>query len=222
LDSDGTAKLSDFGLAVVNASVARSTNAPAHKKGGSIPWMAPEVFNGAKATCASDVFSMHVVMWEVLEHRTADSRSVAIGEDLLRSGEAKLSLDGADSTPTLARMQALLHRCGCLDSKQRPSMDDVAREVGQVVELAATAPRPPSASVDDVAREVSQVVELADTASRSASARMDDVARAVSQVVELADTASRPTAADDRAVLMTLLETLGGLQPSKGGSERLT
>ncbi|CAN0324578.1 unnamed protein product, partial [Pylaiella littoralis] len=168
LDSDGTAKLSDFGLAVVNASVARSTNAPSHKQGGSIPWMAPEVFNGAKATCASDVFSVHVVMWEILEHRTADSRSVAIGEDLLRSGEAKLSLDGADSTPILSQMQALLHRCGSLDSKQRPSMDDVAREVGQVVELA--------------------------------------------------DTASRPTAADDRAVLTTLLGTCGGLQLSKGGS----
>ncbi|CAN0206746.1 unnamed protein product [Pylaiella littoralis] len=168
LDSEGTAKLSDFGLAVVNASVARSTNAPAQQQGGSIPWMAPEAFNGAKATFASDVFSVHVVMWEVLQHRTADSRPVAIGKEILMSREAQLFLDGADSTPILAQMQALLHRCGSLDSKQRPSMDDVAREV--------------------------------------------------SQVVELADTASRPTAADDRAVLTTLLETLGGLQSSKGDS----
>ncbi|CAM9727938.1 unnamed protein product [Pylaiella littoralis] len=150
LGSEGTAKLSDFGLAVVNASVARSTNAPAHQQGGSIPWMAPEAFNGAKSTFASDVFSVHVVMWEVLEHRTADSRPVAIGKEILMSGETQLFLDGADSTPILVQMQALLHQCGSLDHKQRPSMDDVAREVSQLVELTDIAGRPTAAGDRDV------------------------------------------------------------------------
>ncbi|CAM9419614.1 unnamed protein product [Pylaiella littoralis] len=145
LDNKGTAKLSDFGLAAINSSVARSTNAPVRNQGGSIPWMAPEVFNGTKATCASDVFSVHVVVWEVLEHRTADSRSVAIGEDLFRFGDAQLSLSGADSTPALARMQALLTRCGSLDSKKRPSMADVAREVRKIVRLIDMASTPPAA-----------------------------------------------------------------------------
>ena len=32
---------------------------------GSDFWMAPEVHSNGKATPASDVFSLHVVMWEV-------------------------------------------------------------------------------------------------------------------------------------------------------------
>ncbi|CAN0389880.1 unnamed protein product, partial [Scytosiphon promiscuus] len=59
LDGEGTAKIADFGLAVVNSSVAKSTSLPIGQKVGSEFWMAPEVHSGEEvATRASDVFSL--------------------------------------------------------------------------------------------------------------------------------------------------------------------
>ena len=44
------------------------------RKVGSDFWMAPEVYSTGKTFQASDVFSLHVVMWEVRVNRNARGR----------------------------------------------------------------------------------------------------------------------------------------------------
>lgn len=140
LDSAWTAKISDFGLAKVNSTVAASTGGGGYhskvrkkttpynleggveiwclilflntrawlvlfacdllvaaagsmavycflsKQVGSDFWMAPEVHSNRKATKASDVFSLHVVMWEVSEpnFRRLDASTTAVPRVLVR------------------------------------------------------------------------------------------------------------------------------------------
>eukprot|EP00752_Nemacystus_decipiens_P007363 g6584.t2 len=164
LDGQGTAKISDFGLAIVNGSVAKSTGFPTGQKVGSEVWMAPEVHSGSEdATRASDVFSFHVVMWEILTHQRAGTGS-PIGQRLLRSPDARL-LIGSSSTSSAEeskRVQALLDRCGSVDSKQRPHLKQVLEEVQAI-----------SAAADDRAVLVEALLGLAESSERTRSWRSD-------------------------------------------------
>ncbi|CAM9456646.1 unnamed protein product, partial [Laminaria digitata] len=87
-----TAKISDFGLAKVNTEITNATGCGrgVHSKVGSDFWMAPEVYSTGKTFLASDVFSLHVVMWEVLTHSTAGGGR-PIGDRLQTDPGARLS-----------------------------------------------------------------------------------------------------------------------------------
>lgn len=151
-----------------------------------------------------------------MEHQTADACPSAIGQDLLRSPDAQLFLGSAAATPGLDRMQALLRRCGFLDSKQRPTMDEVAREVKEVVATFDAASR--SSLADDGAvlgrvAAAGPVLNGNEASSRSALGGIR---------TRRINAAPRPAAADDGAVLVTLLKRWDGLQSSKQGSWRFT
>ena len=60
--SDGTAKLLDFGLA-------RLTNAHDQPAGGTLSYMSPEVLCGERAGEADDVWSLRVVLYEMVARR---------------------------------------------------------------------------------------------------------------------------------------------------------
>ncbi|MET0387937.1 MAG: serine/threonine-protein kinase, partial [Polyangiales bacterium] len=62
---DGTVRVTDFGIARANAGL-RKTFASTH---GKVPYMAPEQLNGADPDCRADVWSMGVVLWEMLCRR---------------------------------------------------------------------------------------------------------------------------------------------------------
>eukprot|EP00903_Cladosiphon_okamuranus_P014621 g13558.t2 len=135
-DQAGNAKLSDFGLAVVAATVASSTSSTATNaetsQVGTVQYMAPEVHAGSKPTFASDVFSLHVVTWEVLTHQRIGN-GFPIGYRIRHSPDAKLII--GDRVPATHRddLQAILDQCGRLDGKERPEMELVLRTVNSVL-----------------------------------------------------------------------------------------
>jgi len=68
---DGTAKILDFGLAqrpqpeIVNDS-ARTVERPARPVAGTLPYMAPEQLQGGPPRPTSDLFSLGILLWEML------------------------------------------------------------------------------------------------------------------------------------------------------------
>ncbi|MDR1670424.1 MAG: protein kinase [Spiroplasmataceae bacterium] len=66
LSSDHTAKLADFGLAKI---IDESTSTGQNPK-GTWRWLAPEVLGGAKHTYQSDIYSLGIVIWEIVAQNT--------------------------------------------------------------------------------------------------------------------------------------------------------
>ncbi|BDA50379.1 probable serine/threonine-protein kinase DDB_G0281745 at C-terminar half [Coccomyxa sp. Obi] len=62
LAADGTAKISDVGLAALMSHNYLSKTAPA----GTWAWVAPEVLMAGKVTHKADIFSFGVVLWEII------------------------------------------------------------------------------------------------------------------------------------------------------------
>jgi hypothetical protein len=67
LTSDGHAKLCDFGLAKLRTLTSTASSGPSSAVQGTFAWCAPEVLlNGDEHSPASDVYSLGIVMWELM------------------------------------------------------------------------------------------------------------------------------------------------------------
>jgi serine/threonine-protein kinase len=73
LDKDGNAKWTDFGLAHIRKATGRTItssrsrgDAAAVETGGSLFWMAPELFMMKKPSQATDMYAFGILQWEVL------------------------------------------------------------------------------------------------------------------------------------------------------------
>jgi len=122
LRADGSVALYDFGSATLDG-------APA-PVGGSIEYMAPELWRGAAVSRASDVYALGVVLVELATGQppfTGEARSVGYQHAMLRPDLAALP-------PELAPIAA---RCLAKDPAQRPAADELAA----LGPLAAVAPR---------------------------------------------------------------------------------
>eukprot|EP00752_Nemacystus_decipiens_P004498 g4107.t1 len=130
LDRRGKAKLSDFSLADISATINGDTGGGFHSNISSQFWMAPEINSHKKASARSDIFSLHVVMWEAISNQRAGN-GTPIGIMLLGDPGAKLSLVGTSSAPAplLRRMQHLLDWCGSFHSQDRPTITEITPEV---------------------------------------------------------------------------------------------
>ncbi len=70
LDGRQHAKVADFGLSVV-----KSSSASQSRKGGSpgaagtLPWMAPELFENKPNTVETDVYSLGMLLWEIISRK---------------------------------------------------------------------------------------------------------------------------------------------------------
>jgi len=97
---DGVARMLDFGVAKAANSV-HTTRAGLVK--GKIPYMAPELLRGAKATRRSDIFSAAVVLWEVIvgEHLFDSEHDAAAMMRLLEDEILPPSLRVPEVPPTL-------------------------------------------------------------------------------------------------------------------------
>ncbi|CAM9398970.1 unnamed protein product [Scytosiphon promiscuus] len=147
LGRNGTAKVSDFSLARVSATVNADTGGGSHGKVGGLYWTAPEVQAHRKATALSDIFSLHVVMWEAITNQVA-SEDLPIGERLLRAPNARLSLEGcaASTGPArslVERAQSLLDRCGSIDNYRRPTINEIIPEIAALCNEATSTRAPP-------------------------------------------------------------------------------
>lgn len=78
--SDGTVKLTDFGIAIAqNAAQLTQTN----NIMGSVHYLAPELAKGQMATAQSDIYSLGVVMFELLSGRVPFSGDSAVNIALM-------------------------------------------------------------------------------------------------------------------------------------------
>eukprot|EP00903_Cladosiphon_okamuranus_P015570 g14375.t1 len=110
---DGGAKLSDFGLAHVCSTIGRSTGngKVVDEKSGTHFWMAPEIYRYGESSFDSDIFSLHVVMWETLANRQGGV-GPAIGQALLSNQHDRLPFKGeeTESDPARLRLYELVRR----------------------------------------------------------------------------------------------------------------
>lgn len=157
LSTAGEVKLADFGLAQIvgqNATLASGLR-------GTVAYMSPEHANGEPLDPRSDLFTVGLVLWEMLTGRSAYQRSSEM--ETLRLAQtgaaANLVLDGipAELHPTLRRALAcdrderfpdassLRQTLGDhLDSLGRPARDDLVRLVHpHVIELDEPEPDQP-------------------------------------------------------------------------------
>ncbi|CAM9568738.1 unnamed protein product [Discosporangium mesarthrocarpum] len=133
LDGDLRAKLSDFGLADVTCDIASKTGSALHPKVGTTFWMAPEIHQNLPASFASDIFSLHVVMWEVLSEQKVGT-GTPIGIAMLQNqGVASLSLRRSKVTgETGRRLQNLLNMCGAVKEVERPESGYIVDELRSI------------------------------------------------------------------------------------------
>ena len=106
--SDGTAKLLDFGLS-------RLTNAPGQPAGGTLPYVSPEVLSGGATTEADDVWSLCVVLYEMVA-----GRRPFIGA-------------GADEVAACIRRQRIPSAAGVVEEAERSGSRSSAKLIEFVV-----------------------------------------------------------------------------------------
>jgi Protein kinase domain len=114
LDGSGRARLMDFGLAGIAATIAGS-----EVRAGTPAYMAPEQLDGKEVTAKSDIFSLGLVMYELLTgRRVYDASSIA---DLMKSREGAITNPSTivkDLDPLLERV---ILRCLEKDPAKRPA-----------------------------------------------------------------------------------------------------
>jgi serine/threonine protein kinase len=124
-------KVSDFNLsrAIEPGSIVSSFQA------NNPRWLAPEVLRGAQATAASDVFSLGVVLWELMAWELpweAINNSFQIIAAV--TGGQRPAAPAADALPAgpllcYDEYVGLMQDCWRRDPQARPSVDEVARRL---------------------------------------------------------------------------------------------
>ncbi|CAD7699340.1 unnamed protein product [Ostreobium quekettii] len=121
-----TVKVSDFGL---TGECTKSVSKTVRGGGGTLEWMAPEVFLRKPLTLASDVFSMGVMMYEVVtgQHpygvKSLDAKvreAVVTHEKSSENEPAKVQQGQCPQ-----EMLDLMRRCISFDAKARPTIDEI-------------------------------------------------------------------------------------------------
>ncbi|MEQ8274828.1 MAG: serine/threonine-protein kinase [Deltaproteobacteria bacterium] len=154
LAEDGRLRVVDFGLAQA-VSRDRSVSKREHGAGlmtrrptniapldnlnqmsGTPAYMAPEQWRGAETTASADVWSLGVLLYEMVTgHRPYgddDSRIDRLRRDVLATSPVP-TIDDARTLP--ARLPTLIYRCLAKDPARRPSAQDVADDLEALLRL---------------------------------------------------------------------------------------
>jgi serine/threonine protein kinase len=169
------AKLADFGLAALkmqvkahNMAAGGAGAAPGGRDtsvgGGTLPFMAPELFEGGSHSARSDTYAFGIMMWEVLAGKfpyEGDPRRAGVRDQ--RAYIAFLKTHSPDMTQidarTPRRVRALMERCWHKEVSRRPLMTEVFEELERAIQESPDprggsaaggmpmppAPRPPAA-----------------------------------------------------------------------------
>lgn len=123
---DGMIKVVDFGLAqelsrdIPEGEVAR--------RGGTFRYMSPEHHSGAVPSGASDVFSLGIVLYELLTGRTPFS-DLAAAEAAATQSESPIQLARIPGS-----IRTLLARMLALEPKRRPGASEVVRQAANLID----------------------------------------------------------------------------------------
>jgi len=141
VDDFGRPRLSDFGLA---RCVAATSKERIELGVGDIPevatkdlsgtpfYMAPELWDGAKPSLATDIYSLGVTFYQVLtgEHPYIANMGKPVFSRQLRRGRLQAALEGKGSR--MAHIGATIEKCLDLDPAQRyRSYDEIRTELGR-------------------------------------------------------------------------------------------
>jgi len=150
------AKLADFGLAALKLQVrahhmagaaggaggggaGASPGSDTSVGGGTLPFMAPELFTGGSHSARSDVYAFGIMMWEVLAGKfpyEGDPRRAGVRDQ--RGFIAFLKSHRPDMAQidhrTPRRVRALMARCWHDEVAQRPLMTEVFEELERAVQ----------------------------------------------------------------------------------------
>ena len=122
LDSLNHAKVADFGLSVVKSgSASQSKKGGDQGSAGTMPWMAPELFDRKSNSSETDVYSLGIVIWEILSRKSPFAEvmpRVIVGMVLMGKRE-----DLPEKCPELFRR--MITACWDADPKRRPTAEAV-------------------------------------------------------------------------------------------------
>lgn len=126
LDDNGLCMITDLGESEkIKTTLRRFSTRSQFKKGGSIPYMAPERFEGASSVKASDIYALGVSLYELLE-----------GKLPFEGNGGMMQLHGAEPPVLSSRwstdLSKLLSRCLSREPWNRPT----AHEIGELAEEA--------------------------------------------------------------------------------------
>ncbi|KAL2911178.1 hypothetical protein HK105_209365 [Polyrhizophydium stewartii] len=167
---DGDARITDFGLALVKASVSATTK----RKTGAVRWIAPEKYKrGYKQALAQDVFSFGMTAYQIVSGKVpfAEELHDDIVKDWIKDGERP---DRPDGVPDA--LWSIIEECWRHEPEQRPVFRDIAWRLSMLPQ------DKPQLSVpgDKAAAAVPRVSAAAATAALAAL-RMHDSGFASSQ-----------------------------------------
>ncbi|MBS0351998.1 MAG: protein kinase [Proteobacteria bacterium] len=125
LNNREEAKVGDFGLSIIKStSASHEKISSAMGTAGTLPWMAPELHNGESNSKKTDVYSLGVVLWEIV------SRKMPY-EGLMMSQMISMAVQGKrDPLPTSCPeiFRLMIMACYHLDAKQRPTAEQVGNQ----------------------------------------------------------------------------------------------
>jgi hypothetical protein len=127
LNDSGRAKLADFGLAKVKNHTATMTQAMM----GSIEWMAPELFDEAPHSTATDMYATGMVFWEITSQKKPYTGKTPA--QIMRF----VDKGGREVIPENTRpgFQSLINWCWAQRAEDRPQANHVKETIKQLQSL---------------------------------------------------------------------------------------
>ncbi len=124
IDDRMRAKVSDFGMSKIKLTTASMTRGG----GGTIHWEAPELFDEAPNSAATDVYATGIVFWEIAARKLPYEGKTKT--QIMRWVDSEKRETMPAGTPS--SFAALITRCWAQRAADRPSMNEVVRDVRDI------------------------------------------------------------------------------------------
>ena len=154
LDGQGNAKVGDFGLSLVKSSSASQSKKGGGNIAGTLPWMAPELFDEQPQKAESDIYSLGMVLWEIMSRRKPFATVMPVVKIAVMVSSGKREVIDA-AWPLV--FKTLIQACWDADPSKRPTAETVGDEFSAALRSIEAAPKP----IKEIAAEL-EVKKLRD------------------------------------------------------------